>query len=89
MIFPTIHSNGTHPDSLRECFMDAMTACREAINAFQQCAPNGRDYYPQAPGTFEAVVKQHKQQLAKLAEVKQYLTEQIRHIVEIAEQNNR
>lgn len=47
MTLPTIHLNGTDATTLLGDAINAMDALRNAIEALDKTAPNGRDYYPQ------------------------------------------
>lgn len=60
---PTIHMNGTHPDTLLDDICSARDKVREAITALSQCAPNGRDYYQQG---IEAFAKARDEHIARL-----------------------
>lgn len=70
MIFPTIHLNGTSKDSLLEALEEAHAAIREAQKKLSECAPNGRDYYPQGPGVIYKAQDEHRARQQKLEDVK-------------------
>jgi hypothetical protein len=46
IILPIIHLNGTGPDTLREGYVAAMSACSAALDIAQKIEFNARDYYP-------------------------------------------
>lgn len=69
MIFPTVHLNGTHPDSLSSGYASAARAAREAIQAIEDAAPNARDYYPQGDDAFRVASREHQARAKKLNEV--------------------
>lgn len=68
-MFPTIHLNGTSPESLIEDLEKAGVAIEAAYDALKRCAPNGRDYYPQGPGELEKAAGEHMARLRKLDEL--------------------
>lgn len=69
MRLPTVHLNGSHPDSLRLANRTASNAVRAAINALCEAAPHGRDYYPQGDGTFTEAQAEHQARVAALTAV--------------------
>ena len=73
LTFLCIHSNGTSADRLHKDLSDAYFAIDQAYDALRQCAPNGRDYYPTGPASFEKAIAEHHARLAKLDEVKNEL----------------
>lgn len=44
---PTVHLNGTSPESLIEAYDKADRALALAQAALEECSPHARDYYPQ------------------------------------------
>lgn len=69
LIVPTVHLNGTSRDDLLEQNVNAMHAVAAAMRALEAAAPNGRDYYPQAPNAITAAKEQHGDRLRSLADV--------------------
>jgi len=47
MILPTIHTNGTSAEDLRDGYLDACRAVCVAMDAMRTIEFNARDYYPQ------------------------------------------
>lgn len=67
MIMPTIHSNGTSAESLREQYVSAHHAADAAMKAVAKIDFNGRDYYPQGADAFsqaQAEFQKHVQAMA-------------------------
>lgn len=56
---PTIHLNGTSRAELMEQFQNAHNALYQAMRALEDCAPNGRDYYPQGDSALSVAVAEH------------------------------
>lgn len=73
MVLPTIHLNGTSRERLLEPLNTAYDAINEAYTALKQCAPNGRDYYPQGQGAMDNAVKEHMARLQRLDDVSKEL----------------
>lgn len=46
----TVHSNGDHPDRLKQQFIDVMNAARALDEALKKAAPNSRNYYLKLTG---------------------------------------
>ena len=80
---PCVHSNGTHPNDLREQLETAMDAMRAAIRAVELAAPNGRDYYP--TDSTQRAIKEHCIRQEKLADVAMELQQQYEHVLEAIE----
>jgi len=72
---PTVHRNGTSRDSLLDGYIDAIDALRLAVEALKASAPNARDYYVKAEGTFCLAQNQHFIRLARLRDTINELTE--------------
>ena len=81
---PTIHINGTHKDTLLDAHCDAMTAIRKAMDAMEEIAPNGRDYYIQDPSMSALRVAQseHNVRVNHLRAVLAELEEIAEHIAD-------
>jgi hypothetical protein len=83
MQLPTIHLNGTSKGRLIEDLCEASNKLDDAYNALKQCAPNGRDYYPQGPDAMRQAEKEHLDRLGRLDAVKNEIDELTRAIDEI------
>lgn len=66
MQLPTIHLNGSNPDTLINEWGAAYLAIGEAITALAQCAPDGRDYYPLGDGAYQIAKAEHRARLTAL-----------------------
>ena len=78
MQMPTIHMNGTSPESLIEGYCDAINALRDAIEAVKACAPNGRDYYG-VRGDMTATAHEHVSRVDRLETVRRELNTLAEH----------
>ena len=69
-VAPTVHLNGTSKQALLDAYCDAIDKLHEAGHALAQAAPNGRDYYTQAPiegvPAFTLAQTQHESRMNKL-----------------------
>jgi hypothetical protein len=70
MTLPTIHDNGTSAVSLIDALCNASEALDTAYMKLKLTAPNGRDYYPQGTGAFQAAVDEHCDRLRRLDAIK-------------------
>ncbi len=66
---PTIHLNGSSAEHMLGDYRSARTAIRSAVEAVQQTAPNGRDYYVMLPGAYERALHEHRERLAALKKI--------------------
>jgi hypothetical protein len=66
MTKPTIHSNGTSAQSLALQYSEARVAVETALEAMQNAAPNGRDYYVQGAEALDAAIDEHRVRCATL-----------------------
>jgi len=69
MIVPTIHSNGTSPDVLKDALRTAHHKLEKAITALAQTTPHGRDYYPQGPDAINAALIEHRSRHNRLVTI--------------------
>jgi hypothetical protein len=83
VVTPIIHLNGDRKETLVARLETLDTLLRQAEEALTQCAPNGRNYYPE-PGRFERAWAQHAARMALLARLRQSLDDEI---VQIAAEN--
>lgn len=72
IITPIIHLNGDQRETLLANLQHAYTAVRSAIEALQQCSPNGRNFYPE-PGRLQKAEAQHAERMAHLDAVSRSL----------------
>lgn len=76
MMTPSIHLNGTSGERLLEDNLKAIRALQDAVEALQNAAPNGRDYYVQSSADYRVVWQQaysaarseHEARLHRLAD---------------------
>lgn len=73
-VLPTIHSNGSNPESLRNDYTAARNAVEEAIRAIGRVDLNARDYYPQGNGAYKKAQEQMVDQLQHLSTVRDELS---------------
>jgi len=69
IVTPIIHLNGDRAETLVAALEHAYTAVQEAIEALRQCAPNGRNYYPE-PGLLERAQIQYSTRQTHLEAVR-------------------
>jgi hypothetical protein len=69
---PTIHLNGTDAQSLKDEYRTLRKAVQFAEDALVAATCNGRDFYPQEPGAFEAARREREEMQSHLAQVRQY-----------------
>jgi len=79
VVTPIIHMNGDRKDTLIRNLEDAYRAVRAAQLALRECAPNGRNYYPE-PGRFERARAQYDARMAQLERVIESLDAEARKI---------
>ena len=78
---PTVHSNGTSPEALREQLDMAVHAVRAAIREVGAAAPNARDYYPLRQDS--RMRTEHEMRLDRLGSVASELVEMRDHVQEV------
>jgi hypothetical protein len=72
IVTPIIHLNGDRRETLLDNLERAFRAVRAAMDALRQCAPNGRNYYPE-PGRLQRAERQHRERQEHLQAVYQSL----------------
>lgn len=72
---PTIHLNGTGFTTLRDEYAAAYDAIDKAIDALAAATLNGRDFYPQGPGSYHQARDERQAALDKLQKAKEYVGE--------------
>jgi hypothetical protein len=84
MMKPSIHLNGSAPETLLEGYTEALRAVRDAIEKLAATAPHGRDYYTQVAGGASAAyyeaLDEHETRMHKLADVEHEILELGRHV---------
>jgi hypothetical protein len=75
--FPTLHLNGTGKNDLRDEYADAYAAIDKAIGALAAATLNGRDYYPQAEGSYYQARDERDAALNQLRQAHQYVGEML------------
>jgi hypothetical protein len=65
IVTPIIHPNGDRKDTLIANLKYAYRVTMAAMDALQQCAPNGRNYYSE-PGRLQRAKAQHRRRQAHL-----------------------
>jgi hypothetical protein len=70
MMVPTIHMNGDSRETLLGQCRKANDALWDAINALQEMAPNGRNYYWQGTDALGKAVAEHRERMNGLYAVK-------------------
>ncbi len=83
IVVPIIHLNSDRPEVLLANLKGAYRAVRAAIAALQECAPNGRNYYPEL-GRLERARAQHNERLDKLLAVAQSIAGEAKAIQQLA-----
>jgi len=68
IITPIIHMNGDRREVLMGCLEQAYDAVGIAMDALRQCAPNGRNFYPE-PGRMQLAEAQHRERQEHLRAV--------------------
>ena len=68
IITPIIHRNGDTRDTLLDQLKQAYSAVRDALDALQSCAGNGRGFI-QDPGRLERYARQHRERYLHLKAV--------------------
>ena len=68
IITPIIHMNGDRREVLMERLEQAYDAVGMAMDVLQQCAPNGRNFFPES-GRMQRAEAQHRERQAHLQAV--------------------
>ena len=69
MIAPRIHLNGTSADALTTELEQAVSALRKALDAMQEAAPNGRDYYTISADAYAQAAREHNERIKRVESV--------------------
>ena len=81
---PTIHLNGSCPATLRDDYINAGQAVRQAMESLRATSPHGRDYYPQGATAFGNAAEEHRQRYLRLKSVLEELEELAEHCADEA-----
>ncbi len=81
MILPTVHLNGTSKNELARQLLEAHEAVQKAMEALQEAAPNGRDYYVQGASAIFDAQTEHFDRLGRLNSVAKELEEIAQHVL--------
>lgn len=73
MTLPTIHSNGTGLQTLRDDYDKAADSLQTFIDAWGRIEFNARDYYVQGPDAYPSARDERDAINAKLCDVRAYL----------------
>jgi len=76
VITPIIHLNGDRREALMAQLEHAYHAVSAAMDALRQCAPNGRNYYPEV-GRFDKAETQYEGRMAHLRAVRDSLQAEV------------
>ena len=79
MTLPTIHSNGTSRESLREDYFTAALALEDFITRWGQVEFNARDYYV-ADGAWSKALEEREAINAKIRDIRTYLETILIHL---------
>ncbi len=86
---PTIHLNGSSPESLAESYLAAYYAITAAEEKLNETSPNGRDYYPQEENANAEARAEHFARCEKLREVREELEALAMHCQDAADERAR
>lgn len=78
MTYPNIHSNGSHPNSLSNYYIEALRAIDTAIDAAMDTAPHGRDYFKAEE--FDTAQNEYFARLRMLREVRGEMDNLLTHV---------
>jgi len=73
MMTPTVHLNGTGASELLDQVTDAGEAAYELIEALENMAPNGRDYYVQGPSALKKAMAEHQDRIKRVVDLRKEL----------------
>lgn len=81
---PKIHLNGSSADDLTCQQYTVYEAAQKLIEALQQAAPNGRDYYPLGPNALPRALDAHRNRILAVQGIARHAEAIIVHINEQA-----
>ncbi len=73
MIKPTIHLNGTGKNRLRETYLNAYKAVRNAQEALEAVEFNARDYYIQGPNAWPQAEREMTERITAVVKIREDL----------------
>ena len=80
LALPTIHLNGTGPDTLMDSYDTASLALSDAALALRRVELNARDYYVQGPDAFRRAQEEHAARLDRLDAIRAEIIAITEHI---------
>ena len=80
---PTIHTNGTAPEDLRDQLDSAVGAVQTALVQVAAAAPNPRDYYLSGGCSWHTASAQHADRMNRLRDVLAELDQIRAHVYEV------
>ena len=80
LTLPMIHLNGTGAETLRDNYLDASNAVREAMDLCQKVEFNARDYYPLGEGAYPKARDEHWDRITRLQDVREELAAIAYHV---------
>lgn len=63
---PTVHLNGSSPDSLLDAYREVLDVCLKLAKALAEAQPNGRDFYPQGPNAISVAMAEHRTRVERV-----------------------
>lgn len=85
-ILPTIHLNGTSPESLLFEATQAREALSRAVDAIQGAHPNARDYYPQGVEAASKAIREYEAHRLAVGAALAYFDAHVQHIEDVLDQ---
>jgi hypothetical protein len=67
---PTVHLHGTSREELCRQLRRADAALLSAYGAVAATAPDGRDYFPQGDAAIAEAIKEHRNRLRRISDVR-------------------
>ncbi len=83
---PTIHLNGTNPETLLEEAYRAAKAIHVAIDAIQGAHPNARDYYPQGVEAASKAIREYEKHRLAVYDAALFFAAHVQHIEDTLDQ---
>lgn len=80
MIYPTIHMNGTSANMLKEGYLEAHRAIKDAADKVCAVEFNARDYYVAGPDAWTQAREEHNGRINRLHAVADELMQILEHI---------
>ena len=83
---PTIHLNGTSPETMLFEATNAYEALTRALDAIQGAHPNARDYYPQGVDAAAAAIREYEAHRQAVHAAMLYFAAHVSHIKDALDQ---